>query len=347
MGPIYLFRNDDDKATELGDSPFPAEKDLQEFFEANLLELTGIEFLGSEIESGSWRGRRIDTLGIDEDGCPVVIEYKRDSGGSIVKQGLDYLDLVLKKEAEVRTLVSETLGHERGREVNVGETWLLCVAGSFSRRDIVAAEYCRRHVELLQYRRFEENFLVLNWVLAPRESHDRERGESESAHDVPQQPRQRLIQPDPTPPVVLEPEPVTVPSTRSPATPLPDFSKVSGWQRASEELRALFLELHEFVLTLSKDVRIVRYESYVASKGNFNILAVFLRPRDGMLHAYASVDPASVELQSGFTRNSEGWPLSHNRLEITIRSREDLERAKPLLHLAYERDLTNEPFRWI
>ena len=34
----------------------------------------------------------MDTLGLDENGCPVIIEYKRATNVNVIKQGLFYLD---------------------------------------------------------------------------------------------------------------------------------------------------------------------------------------------------------------------------------------------------------------
>jgi RecB family endonuclease NucS len=45
------------------------------FFEKNLEALLGVRFLDSEFTTSN--GGRIDTLGLDENGCPVILEYKR------------------------------------------------------------------------------------------------------------------------------------------------------------------------------------------------------------------------------------------------------------------------------
>jgi len=52
----------------------------------------GIKFLASEYSTGKIYGGRIDTLGIDENGCPVIIEYKRALNENVINQGLFYPD---------------------------------------------------------------------------------------------------------------------------------------------------------------------------------------------------------------------------------------------------------------
>ena len=90
MGEIQLFHVIYGGAHELAEHPFQKERGLQDLFETHLHSLTGIDFLASEHSTGQRHKRRIDTLGIDADGCPVVIEYKRHRDQNIINQGLDY-----------------------------------------------------------------------------------------------------------------------------------------------------------------------------------------------------------------------------------------------------------------
>lgn len=42
----------------------------------------------SDYATGKTHGGRMDTLGIDENGCPVIIEYKRALNENVINQGL-------------------------------------------------------------------------------------------------------------------------------------------------------------------------------------------------------------------------------------------------------------------
>ena len=99
-----LFRLKDSQITKVNTREFRDEAELEKLIEDNLEELTGIKLLERQypIPNG-----RIDTLGIDEDNVPVVIEYKwiKDSGAII--QGLFYLDWV-NPEQKQRNLWKET-----------------------------------------------------------------------------------------------------------------------------------------------------------------------------------------------------------------------------------------------
>ncbi|MBD3399187.1 MAG: hypothetical protein GF399_02515 [Candidatus Coatesbacteria bacterium] len=59
--------------TRLKPEAFLKERQLQRLFEANLEELLGLRFVASEFSTGEKHGGRIDTLGIDQNDCPVII----------------------------------------------------------------------------------------------------------------------------------------------------------------------------------------------------------------------------------------------------------------------------------
>jgi RecB family endonuclease NucS len=45
--------------------------------------------------TGKTHRGRIDSLGLDENGCPVIIESKRKLNENVINQGLFYLDWLL------------------------------------------------------------------------------------------------------------------------------------------------------------------------------------------------------------------------------------------------------------
>lgn len=72
-----LFRRDaGGRDVELSGSTVALEVELQRRVEAGLEAMLGIRFLASEYPTGPWHRGRIDTLGLDENGSLVVIEYK-------------------------------------------------------------------------------------------------------------------------------------------------------------------------------------------------------------------------------------------------------------------------------
>jgi RecB family endonuclease NucS len=80
-------------ASEMHGLASDLEKPLQTLIERNLEALLGVRFLSTEYSTGKTHSGRIDTLGLDENNCPVILEYKRSAGENVINQGLFYLDL--------------------------------------------------------------------------------------------------------------------------------------------------------------------------------------------------------------------------------------------------------------
>ena len=57
------------------------ERDIQNIFEGSLHEILGVNFVASEYVTSF--GGRMDTLGIDDDGNPCIIEYKKGQNENV------------------------------------------------------------------------------------------------------------------------------------------------------------------------------------------------------------------------------------------------------------------------
>lgn len=92
MGDIKLFAINNNHVKELDGQSVAIEKSLQNTMEQNLEAFLGIRFLETEYSTGKKHAGRIDTLGLDENSSPVIIEYKRSVNENVINQGLFYLD---------------------------------------------------------------------------------------------------------------------------------------------------------------------------------------------------------------------------------------------------------------
>jgi hypothetical protein len=73
MSDIKLFRLSGVLPEEIEGTSSPLERSLQTLIERHLEAFLGVRFLASEFATGQEHGGRMDTLGIDENGCPVII----------------------------------------------------------------------------------------------------------------------------------------------------------------------------------------------------------------------------------------------------------------------------------
>ncbi len=87
MSDIQLFRLHGGAATELTASAAALERNLQTLIEGQMETFLGVRFLATEYATGKTHRGRIDSLGLDENNCPVIIEYKRHSNENVMNQG--------------------------------------------------------------------------------------------------------------------------------------------------------------------------------------------------------------------------------------------------------------------
>ena len=160
MSDIKLYRMAGSDVAELAGGAMALEKSLQTVFERNLETLLGVRFLASEFPTNE--GGRMDTLGIDENNSPVVIEYKRSSNENVINQGLYYLDWLMGHRKDFEWLVLERLGAEAARLVDWTGPRLICIATDFGKYDEHAVKQMNRNIALIRYRRFDSDLLLLD-----------------------------------------------------------------------------------------------------------------------------------------------------------------------------------------
>ena len=73
---MALFQLNSGNVKKVPPKKIDLERNIQKIFEENLDEILNITFLASEYSISL--GGRIDSLGIDNNGSPVIIEYKKD-----------------------------------------------------------------------------------------------------------------------------------------------------------------------------------------------------------------------------------------------------------------------------
>ncbi|MBW6498931.1 MAG: hypothetical protein K0B09_11110 [Bacteroidales bacterium] len=302
MSDIKLFRIQKDEVLELEGRSASVEKSLQTQLEAHLENFLGVRFLATEYSTGKTHGGRIDTLGVDENGCPVIIEYKRAMNENVINQGLFYLDWLMDHKAEFILLVMKKLGKEVSDAIEWSSPRLLCVAGDFTKYDAHVVQQINRNIELIRYRRYGEDLLVLELVNATTAV------VAYSDNDKPVKPGKS------------------------------QYKTVTEYlAQAKQEQKDLYEEIKAYLMAQGDDVQFKILKFYFAFKRIKNFACVEVHTGTGKLLVYVKVDPESIELEKGFTRDvKKTGHFGTGDLEITIGSMADFEKAKPLLLKSYE-----------
>lgn len=142
---------------------FRNEKELQHLFEKNLEEIFGFRFLATEFTTT--HGGRIDTLGLDEDVSPVIIEYKENEKDNVINQGLFYLDWLVDHKGDFELLVQKKLGSNV--KVNWDAPRLILVAQSYNEYDKYAVNRISENIELKKYILYDNSVLFVENVVLP------------------------------------------------------------------------------------------------------------------------------------------------------------------------------------
>ncbi|WP_255431333.1 DUF5655 domain-containing protein [Streptacidiphilus sp. PB12-B1b] len=236
------------------------------------------------------------------------MEFKRGVDAGVVTQAMFYVAWLKSARLEFEALVRERLGEKAAAAVDWRRPRAVCVAAGFSNHDRVMVQERREPVDLVRYRVFDdggEGLLALHlvdsvsWV---------------AAADEVEQPVSEGIAEVAAGAAVGVPEVVAVP----------------------ECLRELYGEVDE-ALSAWGEVEVVPLRHYIAYRRMRNLGSVLFRPSLGHVLVTLRLDPDTVELVEGFTRDLRGiGHLGTGDLEVKVASVEDVERAAPLFRRAFE-----------
>lgn len=295
MADIKLF-NIGGKVTQLQSGNVTLEKELQTVIENNMETFFGVTFLASEYKTTD--GGRMDSIGIDENHCPVIFEYKRSIKENVINQGLFYLNWLLDHKDSFKVLVIQKLGLKAAENIDWTMPRVVCIAGDFTKYDESAIKQMNRNVSLIRYKKFGSDLLMFEQI-----------NENIAA---------------------------AIPDADAPAVKAKSADKTFEEQlrTANEPVKTLYQDLANYILSLGDDVCETHLKLYAAFKKIRNIVTVVVLKKKLVLNL--PLDVATVTFEEGFSRdvtNIGHWGCG--AVELYIQSAADFEKAKPLLDRAY------------
>lgn len=309
MSDIKLFRLAKGQASELQGDASDLEKPLQTLIENNLEPLLGIRFLATEYSTGKTHAGRIDSLGLDENNCPVILEYKRSTGENVINQGLFYMDWLMDHQAEFKLLVLDKLGKAATDSIDWSAPRLVCIAADFTKYDAHAVQQINRNIELIRYRLFGDELLLLELVNATSAGNGGTTGVKSGRAAKSVSDKGKAVSGDKTYAEWLE----TMP----------------------DSLSVLLASLEDYILSLGDDVQKKELKLYVAFKRLKNFTSVVIQKNRLLL--YLSLNPAKLAPLPAIARDvSQSGHWGTGNLEIVVASSDDLDVAKPYIRMAYE-----------
>ncbi|HOW60551.1 MAG TPA: DUF5655 domain-containing protein [Candidatus Moranbacteria bacterium] len=300
---MALFSIQGEKTKKILSKSLDLEKKLQKLFENNLEDVLNITFLAHEYSTSF--GGRIDTLGIDKNGSPAIIEYKKNQNDNVINQGLSYLRWLLDHKADFEILC-------RNNKVAVEIDWdsprVICIAENYNKFDIDTADILPINIELLRYRIYENDILSLDI-----ENYQKVRistsGILKKARN--QKEKQNVLQKN----YLLE-----------------DHLK-----NAQKEIKLLFYKLREKITALDENIIEEAKAKYIAYKTSTNFvdivvlgnsLKIFLNVKSGKL-----IDKNSIARDLTKPKSVGHW--GNGDYEVKLQSENDLEKVFDLIKQSY------------
>jgi predicted transport protein len=107
-------------------------------------------------------------------------------------------------------------------------------------------------------------------------------------------------------------------------------------QGKPKEIRALAIAVQEYVTGLDPTIEEQPKKFYVAYRTTQNIVCMEIQQKKVLL--FLKLSAKDVKSQKGFIRDvTEIGHFGTGDIEVTVKSLEDLEKAKPLIQKAYEK----------
>ena len=300
---MALFKIKNSNVTKLSTVDLEKEKNIQTLFEQNLLTILNVDFLATEYSTSF--GGRIDTLGIDKSGSPVVIEYKRNQNDNVINQGLSYLRWLLDHKADFEILCRNK---KKDIEIDWTSPRVICVAESYNKFDLDTVEILPIKIELLRYRIYEADILLV---------------ESESQKTV-KISTSKIFEKG-------KKEKETEPKLQK------DFTVDVHLQIASKEIKDIFMQLKEMITSLDDSITEEAKAKYIAYKLTTNFVDIVIQKN--AIKAFLNVPSGKLNDSFGIARDlTKPKVIGHwgnGDYEVLIKNREELLKLFELIKQSY------------
>jgi len=293
MADIKLFSVKDGQ--EISSSAVKLEGELHLLIEKYMQAFFGVTFLAHEyaITEG-----RMDSIGLDENNCPVIFEYKKQRDENVINQGLFYLDWLLDHKADFQLLVQKKLGKEKSENIDWNFPCVICIAHTFTKYDEHAVKQMNRNIKLIKYKIYDNDLIAFEQV--------NENIKQSAMQAVEQHKTRGKI----------------------------EETFTDKYNRSSEKMKKLYDAIKEYILSLGDDIVENQLVCYSAFRKIKNVVCVDFYQSKLLL--FLRLNPDEVELQEGFIEDYRGighWGTGD--LRLTIKDDNDFERAKYLIDKAY------------
>jgi len=300
---MALFKISNQILTKILPLNLTKEREIQKLFERNLVSILNVDFLATEYSTSF--GGRIDSLGIDKAGCPVIIEYKLTQNDNVINQGLSYLKWLLDHKADFELLC-------KSKNISSSIDWtyprVICVAESYNKFDLDTVELLPIKIELLRYKLYDDNILQL-------ESENQKIVKISTAKIFEKSKKEKLQ-----------------------ITKLQkEYLIEDHIKKGPEEIKSIFFNLREMITSLDEDITEEPKKYYIAYKLATNFVDIEIRSKD--LKVFLNIPSGKLNDPFNIARDlTKPKPIGHwgnGDYETLIKNKADLNKVFDLIKQSY------------
>lgn len=281
---------------------FELEKHLQNLVEANLEAIFHVRKIATEFHMHGDVSGRIDTLGLDLNGSPTIIEYKRAESESIINQGLYYMNWLIDHRGDFILAAQKALGPDVESQIDWSNPRLIIVAASYAKWDTQAVRRMGEGIELWKYTLYGDDLLHLELVYG----------------------QQRKIKPSPTYEDGGDEEPI--------------YTIESHLNGKPAQIQELFAAVQEGILSWQSeegDIIETPNKLYISYRHGRNFAEIEVQSRALKIHI--DIPQERLDDPLGLTRDVSGvghWGTGDTEVKVT--EMEQVEYAVGLIKQAYQ-----------
>lgn len=301
---MALFKIDNSKKLkQINYKEFKLEADIHEICEKNLEELFQVKFLAHKFNFADEYSGEMDTLGIDYDGNPVIIEYKLDKNRGVLSQVLFYMDWLVNHKGDFEIKAKQVLGEQL--KIKWDNPKMIVVAKEFDRYDKYAVNQIKYDIYLYKYMYYENDELYLENINA---AENKKYYVNNSSLDT---------------------------STTSEKYVRKEYDFNYHLEKGNDDVQSLLNELNEEILNISDQIEVRYPQLYIAYRTTRNFAEVHIN-KNNIIVYLMTIDYDDPENKIENVPESYQWVLNK---KIYIRNEEDLKYAMRLIMKSYESTL--------
>lgn len=302
---MALFKlNENNKLKKINLKTFDNEKQLQKLCEENLEELFQVRFIQTEFPIGDGYSGRLDTLGLDYEGNPVIIEYKLEKNSCVLSQALFYMDWLVNHRGDFELAAKNKLGN------NIEVSWtnpkMILVAQEYNKYDKYAVNQIPYDIYLYKYLYYNNKELYLENINVQ----DNRRYSIETHSTNQNQISDRYIQ--------------------------KEYDISYHLDSANEKVKVLYEELDEKVMEINDQIEKRIRKIYIGYRTTRNFLEIIIQKNS--LQIYVFIDEEIEDAANRFESVPESYQWVVNK-RMTINNHEDIEYAMKIIKQSYEATL--------